>query len=190
MTAAPLDDSLRPAVAAVLRVFGRYLQRGVVIGGVAVALLGYQRTTVDVDAVLLTEDGDLRRLLAVTEAEGLVPRIPDAEAFARHSRVVLLRHAETGVEVDLSLGTLPFEVEMVERAGILQVGGLAVRLPTPEDLIIMKAVAHRPRDLEDIRNLVDVYPDLDRKRIRSWVEQFAEALEMPELWDDVAPLLA
>jgi hypothetical protein len=30
---------------------------------------------------------------------------------------------------------------------------------------------------------------LDRTRIERWVREFAEALEMPELWEDIAPLL-
>lgn len=186
----PLDDSLRPALAAVLRVIGHYLQRGVVIGGVAVSLLGNPRTTVDVDAVLLSEGIDLEQLLTIAAAAGLAPRIADAETFARRNRILLLRHVETGVPVDLSLAFLPFEVEMVERALVAHVAGLAVRIPTPEDLIIMKAVAHRPRDLDDISYIVETHPDLDRERIRFWVEQFAEALEMPELWDDTAALLS
>jgi hypothetical protein len=63
---------------------------------------------------------------------------------------------------------------------------LALRLPSPEDLIILKAVAHRPQDLLDIRAISTNYPNLDRQRIESWVRQFAEALEMPELWTDIA----
>jgi hypothetical protein len=38
----------------------------------------------------------------------------------------------------------------VERSKLYQIGPLALRLPTPEDLIILKAVAHRPKDLLDI----------------------------------------
>jgi len=43
-------------------------------------------------------------------------------------------------------------------------------LPTPEDLIILKAVAHRPKDMEDIRILADKYPNLDTARIEQWVK--------------------
>jgi hypothetical protein len=32
------------------------------------------------------------------------------------------------------------------------------------------------------------HPDLDWRRIEHWVRQFAEALEMPELWTDLARL--
>lgn len=38
---------------------------------------------------------------------------------------------------------------MVERAGTKSFANLSLRLPTPEDLIVMKAIAHRPKDLED-----------------------------------------
>ena len=81
---------------------------------------------------------------------------------------------------------LPFEEEMVERGIVQSTGTLSVRLPTPEDLIIMKVIAHRPKDLEDIRTIVDKNPNLDIARIRQWVKSFAEVLEMPDLWDDVA----
>jgi len=84
---------------------------------------------------------------------------------------------------------LPFESELIDRSEIVRIGGLAVRLPTPEDLIIMKAIAQRPKDLEDIRAISASHPDLDTERIRSWVEQFREALEQPDLWTRVLSLL-
>ena len=58
-----------------------------------------------------------------------------------------------------------------------------------EDLIIMKAVAHRPKDMADIAALVDANRDLDLAQIEIWVRQFAEVLELPEVWDDLAVLL-
>lgn len=65
---------------------------------------------------------------------------------------------------------------------------MSIPLPTPEDLIIMKAVAHRPQDLADIRALVAAHPGLDQERVSRHVREFAEVLEMPELWEDIAPL--
>ena len=70
-----------------------------------------------------------------------------------------------------------------------RIGDLELRLPTPEDLIILKAVAHRGKDLLDIQGILKSQPDLDRTRIERWVRDFATALEMPELWEDIAPLL-
>jgi len=176
-------------LAALQRLLARFDDRGIIIGGVAASLLGKPRLTADVDAMLLLSIEDLPRLMEVAAQEGLVPRITNAQDFARCHRVLLLRHQESGINVDISLGLLPFEVEAVERSTVHQIGSLAIRLPTPEDLIIFKAVAHRPKDLLDIQALVESHPDLDRSHIERWVCEFARLLEMPEVWDDIAPWL-
>lgn len=182
---APLSGPL----VALQRLLTRFGDRGMVIGGVAASLLGKPRLTANVDAVILLSIEDLPRLVKAAAQEGLVPRIVNAEDFARRHRVLLLRHQESGIHVDISLGALPFEVEAVERSIVHHVGSLAIRLPTPEDLIIFKAVAHRPQDLLDIQAIIESHPDLDRERIRYWVGEFARVLEMPELWEDIASWL-
>ena len=68
-------------------------------------------------------------------------------------------------------------------------GGIYLRLPTPEDLIIQKAVANRPQDLADIHAVAASHPDLDKDRIQSWVEQFGAALEILDLWEKISQLL-
>jgi hypothetical protein len=53
----------------------------------------------------------------------------------------------------------------------------------------MKAIAHRPKDMDDIRTIADKYPNLDVQRIEKWVKTFAEVLETPNLWDSIKSLL-
>ena len=185
---ANLTPLLEP-LAALQRLLERFGDRGVIIGGIAASLLGQPRLTADLDAVLLLSTDELPELIQAAAEEGLFPRIADAEIFARKNRVVLLRHQASSSNIDISLGILPFEVEMVERSQKMTIGKLHLRLPTPEDLIILKAVAHRPKDLMDIQAIATSHPDLDKTRIRFWVEQFAEALEMPDLWETISNLL-
>ena len=167
----------------------RFENRGVIIGGIAASLLGTPRLTADLDAVLLIGVDDVPRLMREAAEEGIAPRISGCEEFARKSHVLLLRHATSGTDIDISLGLLPFEAEMVARSQAHFIGPLTLRLPTPEDLIILKAVAHRPKDLLDIEAIAANHPGLDRARVEHWVRQFADVLEMPELWEDVALLL-
>lgn len=68
-------------------------------------------------------------------------------------------------------------------------GDLSVRVATPEDLIITKAVANRPKDIADIELILAVHQTLDVSRIRYWVREFAIALEMPEIEDDLERVL-
>jgi len=160
-----------------------------VIGGVAVALIAQPRMTEDIDAVVSLNTDLLESFLMTGASHGFIPRISDAADFARRTRVILLQHQPTGINVDLSCGALPFEEEMIRRARKLTIGSLNVSVASPEDLIITKAVAHRPRDIADIEAIFNIQPDLDIERIRRWVSQFAEALEMPELLEDLEKLL-
>ena len=48
----------------------------VLVGGLAVALHGYQRATLDVDIVLAMDDENLQHFLAVAKASGLRPTMP------------------------------------------------------------------------------------------------------------------
>jgi predicted nucleotidyltransferase len=188
----PSSESLAPLLApiqALQSLLSRFHERGVIIGGIAASLLGTPRYTVDLDAVFLLSFEDIPGLLSEAAQLGIEPRISDAAGFARKSRVLLLRHTASGTDIDLSLGILPFEVEMVERSSMVDVGAIKLRLPTPEDLIIMKAVAHRPKDMSDIQAIAASHPDLDKERIRSWLEQFGEALDLPGLWVEIARLL-
>lgn len=160
-----------------------------VIGGIAVGLLGRPRATHDVDGMALLDLADLDDFFSHAKTYGFVPRRSGALAFAKRHRILLLEHAPTGVAVDLSLGCLPFEVEAIERARTIRVANVSIPLPTPEDVIVMKATAHRDVDRDDIVALLNVYPHLDHQRILHWVKAFADVLEMPELYTDVAALL-
>lgn len=163
----------------------------VVIGGVAASQLGTPRSTADIDVLaLLADDEAIHGLLASAAAYGFRPRRPDAEQFARQNRVLLLEHEDTAVGADISLGLLPFEHEVVSRAGTVRIGTLTIPLPTVEDLIILKGVAHRPRDLQDIAALVERNPVLDSARIVKVLSEFAEVLDMPEILASVKRLIA
>lgn len=179
---APLPDLMRWWRA--LRV------QGVVIGGLAVALLGRPRVTRDVDALVLLPEEQWPQFLKRGHDLGFVARHPDTLDFAKRNRVLLLRHDATEIEIDISLGNLPFELETVQRAQRKRVAGVTVPLATAEDIIVMKAIAHRERDLLDIAGLLESHPKLDLKRIRYWVGALAALLEMPEIGEDLERLFA
>jgi len=188
----PAPKSTTPLLAplqALQNILSEFDNQGVIIGGIAASLLGTPRYTVDLDAVLLLSTADIPKLLEVASVQGIEPRILDAEVFARKYRVLLLRHIASGTDIDISLGNLPFETEMVERSKVVEFGSIKLSLPTPEDLIILKSVAHRPKDLADIQAIATAQMNLDKARIRYWVEQFGEALDLPDLWVKIEGLL-
>jgi hypothetical protein len=159
------------------------------LGGVAVSLISQPRATRDIDACILADQDLWPSLIDSGKRYGFVPRIDDALAFAERSRVFLLAHQPSGIKVDISVAALPFEQEMLSRAATIAVGDFNVKVPTPEDLVISKAVAHRPRDLVDIGSILVSHPDIDLSRVRRFVSQFSIVLEMPEILDDLEQVL-
>lgn len=158
----------------------------VIIGGVAVACIARPRFTADIDAAVAVEDmTSLESLVEAATPFELFPINENASAFARQHRVLRMRHRASGISIDVSMIALPFEHEMIARAHRYTLAGLEIRLPTPEDLVILKAVAHRPQDLIDIASILEAHPELDLERVRSWLKQFAEVLEAPELVEDL-----
>jgi hypothetical protein len=82
-----------------------------IIGGIAVIARGVPRLTRDVGATVAGGALDLAELLRRLAAHELVPRIDDAVPFAEAYQVLLLRHEPSGVDVDLSIAWLPFELD-------------------------------------------------------------------------------
>ena len=161
-----------------------------IVGGIAASILGRPRATRDIDALAVAPDDQWTQLLGSSKVHGIVPRIESPLAFARRTRVLLLRHTESGIDIDIILSGLPFEAEAVSRATVHDLSGVRVRLPQVEDLLIMKAIAHRPQDLRDIEGLLDVFPSANVESVRRWVRDFAAAAELPDLPEDFEKLLA
>jgi len=187
------EEALAPLLAA-LRDLVAWLQAthvpGAIIGGVAASLLGRPRATRDIDAVVLLDEKDWGPFLGTGTQLGFVPRLSDPLGFAHTARVLLVRHESSGIDIDIAFGALPFEEEAIPRAVWRDIGGIRLPLPVPEDLIIMKAVAHRPRDMADIESILDAHLKLDRRRVRRWVREFSTALDTPEILQDLNALLA
>jgi hypothetical protein len=161
-----------------------------VVGGVAAAILGRPRATRDIDALAIIAEGELPAALDAAKRHGIGARIEDPLTFAHRTHVLLLRHTASGIDIDVILGRLPYEQEAVARGTFHTLGGVRIKLPQVEDLLIMKAVAQRPQDLRDIEGLLDVHPEADIERVRAWVREFAAATGLPDVLATFEQLLA
>jgi len=156
------------------------------IGGLALLRWGSPRTTQDVDVSVFTgfgnEESYVRDLLA-----RFTPRIQGAEAFARDSRVVLVK-ASNGVPVDLALGAVPFEQETVRRATPFEFApGISLLTCSAEDLIVLKAFAARDQDWADAEGIAARQKGrLDWGFIEGQLRPLCQAKESPEIMDRLA----
>ena len=160
----------------VLDVLNRAQVRYLVVGGVAVVLHGYLRTTADLDLIVqLERENVLRAMRALGEIQ-YRPRAPvSAEAFAeREVRARWIREkglavfslwspAHPTLEIDRFV-TEPFEFDAVyARALRVPLKRTEVTVIGLEDLIALKRQVGRPRDEEDIAALESLR-DAQRQR--------------------------
>jgi hypothetical protein len=152
-----------------------------VIGGIAVIARGVRRMTTDIDAVVRGDRTSPGALLRILARKLIVPRIENAEVFAQETFVLLLRHEPTGVEFDVSLAWTAFEHEALDARTDAKYGSVIAPMARPEDLVLYKAFAARPRDIEDATTLLLMYRDIDLARVRRRLGELAALADRPAL---------
>lgn len=186
------EDRFRAAIRALSNACDDANARWMLIGGIAVIARGAPRTTEDVDATVLAPGLDVDRFLAACQVQQIVPRRSDTREMALHAQILLLRHTESTIELDVSLAWLGFEADAINRARPVDFGdGLSVPVAQADDLIVYKSVAWRDMDRKDIERLLLRHRStIDLPRIRAQVEEFAQLMEIPERLDDFDALVA
>jgi len=122
-----------------------------VIGDIAVSVRGEPRFTADIDFVIGVEVERGLELLSAVKGSAFAPLFPRADEVVRTSFILPLRHVRTRVKVDLAIGLTGFEHQLISRAPREELGGISLPVATAEDLLLMKVLAGRPRDVEDAR---------------------------------------
>ena len=138
----------------------------VVVGGLAVALHGYRRLTMDVDVVLAMAPENLKRFIGAAKITGLHPVIPvDIDTLAQPA-LIEQWHREKGM---LAFGlrgadTMASAIDVLVRpvvsfdalrrdAKVVAVANLAVPIASIDHLIAMKTDTGRSKDRIDIEEL-------------------------------------
>jgi len=124
------------------------------IGGHALAARGYARLTLDVD--ILTTDREVLQEAFWSELAGDIKiRAGDSDDPLRGVVRITLSDGAMG---DIVVGKYQWQQAVIERADLLDVGGITVPVPRASDLILLKLFAGGPQDLVDIRAILET-PD-------------------------------
>jgi hypothetical protein len=153
-----------------------------VIGGMAAIIHGSTRTTVDIDMTILAEIDDLQRILQLF-ADGYISVKPNPLAFFHRCLFVPLLHRVSKIRVDVTAALSGFERTVIKRSKRLHYLGMVVSVCTVEDLIIMKLIAARTKDIFDLETLFSIHRrKLDVRYLRARAKEFiaVERSDVPE----------
>jgi Nucleotidyl transferase AbiEii toxin, Type IV TA system len=119
-------------------------------GARAAILHGVARLTADVDVtVRLPHRTSIEALAQTLERHGFVRRIADP-AFVEQTRVMPFVHAATTMPLDVVLSGPGLEERFFERVIVREIDDIRVPVASAEDIIAMKVLAGRSKDVEDV----------------------------------------
>lgn len=164
-----------------------------IMGGMAVSVHGIPRPTHDLD---FTISVDRKRLNALySAAVNLGYTTPEAYQSGWVDQVsdlplVRMRQWIDGktVDIDLFLVESEFQESVLTRRMECLVEGRPAWVVSPEDLILLKLIAGRPRDLGDIQDILMVQGQLDSNYLDMWSERLGVKKllnEAMKLYDDL-----
>lgn len=158
------------------------------IGGLALGAWGQVRATQDIDLLIMLDEAQRTSLLCILEPFGftLDVRWTEVNPFLK-GRMTRLRHS--GYPVDLLVPQDAQEAQTLSRRRSVQVGDFSVWVCEPEDLILLKLKAGRPRDFEDVLSVIQhqgeklnlsyVWMWADRLGLQSELHYVLEARQPP-----------
>ncbi len=124
------------------------------IGGLAISVHGEPRATLDVDAVLNCDVQRALKLLEDITDSPFRPLFDGVKEVVRTGLLLPLEHKQTGIRIDLSIGMSSFDQQVIANASLFTLGGSEIFVASAEYLVVMKQLAGRPRDLDDIKGVL------------------------------------
>ncbi len=154
-----MNDPLHRTLADAVRFLEGEGRAHAVVGGIAVSVRGQPRATTDVDLVIAADVDRALELLRGLDGSPFLPLFEGADEVVEQSFILPMRHVATGIRVDLAIGLSGFEQQVIARAETIRVGDQVISVATAEDLLLMKLLAARPQDEQDVRGITVAQQD-------------------------------
>lgn len=141
----------------------------IVVGGVAMNLLGYPRFTGDIDILLALDSENLQKTSDLMKMMGYERRVPvaleelgdekKALTFLQEKNLIAYSFAhstEPQLGIDVIVGESLHFQEYADRSSVLRVWGIDIPVVSIDDLIGMKRSSNRKKDIEDVAALLEL----------------------------------
>lgn len=158
-------------------------------GAQAALLYGAARLTADVDVTVQLGKLETTELVCALERAGFRLRVRDAGRFVEKTRVLPFVHVRSGIPIDVVLAGPGLEELFFERRRRRKVEGVPVAVASPEDVVVMKILAGRGKDDDDVVAILAAQPKLDLELIRRTLSTLERALGQSDLMPRFTSLL-
>ncbi len=165
----PTADDLQQVLDRLARILNQRETNYALIGGLGAALRGTVRATWDIDLLVAVSPIELPPLLEAIQREAFDLDVYQAIRSWNEDHLLEFRRGQ--VRVDWIKALLPLFQRILERAKWEEIGGRPIRVADAEGLIVLKLIAMRPQDQQDIQGILTANRgslDLDWVRRQWW----------------------
>ena len=183
MSDLPIQQVLMEAIAQIERLGIPYA----VMGGFAARAWGLPRPTYDADIAIAVSPEGLQRLFDAFEQQGFdVPpehRSGFLDTLGELRKAKVTRFAGNHVwSTDLFMADGAFLQSALGRARPAPVGAARARVMSAEDIVLLKLLASRRKDLADIEEITLLCPALDKAYLRQWAQKMGVQSRLEEFF--------
>ncbi len=126
----------------------------ILVGGYAVILHGYNRTTGDMDIWVNRTEANYTRIVAAFHDFGMPVFDMTKDNFLYNEKMDVFSFGVPPVSIDLMTETKGLDFgKCFENAEVYSLEDLTIRVLNKKDLIKAKKASNRPKDQDDIENL-------------------------------------
>jgi hypothetical protein len=158
-------------------------------GAIALGFYAPPRATLDVDVNIFVSRGPaFAKALGALKDSGFVAETDAAILVRQAQEEGQFRGRLEGIRVDVFIPTVPFYKELKRRVRNAVLLGRPIKILSPEDLLVLKLMFFRRKDLADAEAVLrDQGTALDRRKVRDrLVKLVSEEDERVRAWDDLA----
>jgi len=135
-----------------LKLCNKYKVKYLVIGGYAVSIHGYPRTTKDLDVCIELSEENAGKMMNVIRDFGFSSAGLTAEDFLQKDVITQLGYPPLRIDILNDIGGVPYDEAWLNRKEIVY-EGVPINFIGYNELLLVKAKAGRKQDLADIEKL-------------------------------------
>ncbi|OHB63929.1 MAG: hypothetical protein A2168_01015 [Planctomycetes bacterium RBG_13_50_24] len=159
-----------------------------IIGGIAAGTLGEPRTTADVDVDIIINKENIPDFLDKAKKAGFKVIKKKCLASVEQTGVFQIHLEE--FHVDFIIASTDLETMAFERAKTIKLYGTKALFPSPEDLILMKIIPGREKDLLDAKGIIIRHKGkLDTQYLKTWAMKLCDEAQDMGIWQALNNLL-
>jgi hypothetical protein len=159
-----------------------------VIGGIAVSVIGNPRETKDIDLCIFIKKSDVKSFLDKLIKKDFVVNKDTMVELAKSTGYFNIMDGK--VRIDFIIASHQLEKSAFDRKILIEMEGVKAYYPTPEDLILLKIVPGRLRDLADAEEIATRHSGkLDAKYLLDWARKLSDEAEDMRIYKEIKQLL-